>query len=280
MMKIKKLLSPSSWAIHTVLIAYTLIAILPVFLILYNSFKDLDAIFDTPLALPTFETFTLIGYDTVFTQTNFLLYFVNSLVVTLGTLVIVILFGAMTAFFLSEYNFKGNVFLTVFITIGIMIPIRLGTVSILKMMVAMDLTNNLISLILVYSAQGIPLAVFIMSEFMNQVPSDLKDAGRIDGLSEYSIFFRIVFPLVRPVAATVGIFTMIPLWNDLWFPLILTSSDSTKTITLGAQQFLGQFVTDWNAVLASLSMAMFPALLLYLVFSRQLIRGITSGAVK
>jgi raffinose/stachyose/melibiose transport system permease protein len=115
---------------------------------------------------------------------------------------------------------------------------------------------------------------------MRQVSDDLKNAGRIDGLSEYKIFFRLVFPLVRPALATVAVFTMIPIWNDLWFPLILAPGEATKTITLGAQSFIGQFLTDWNAVLAALSLAILPILVLYLIFSRQLIRGLTSGAVK
>ena len=126
----------------------------------------------------------------------------------------------------------------------------------------------------------VTLAVFILSEFMKQVSDDLKNAGRIDGLSEYTIFFRLVLPLVRPSMATVAVFTMIPIWNDLWFPLILAPSEETKTVTLGAQLFLGQFVTNWNAVLAALSLAIIPVLILYVIFSRQLIRGITSGAVK
>jgi raffinose/stachyose/melibiose transport system permease protein len=94
------------------------------------------------------------------------------------------------------------------------------------------------------------------------------------------IFFRLVLPLVRPPMATVAVFTMIPIWNDLWFPLILAPSDTTKTVTLGTQMFLGEFVTNWNAVLAALSLAMLPVLVLYVIFSRQMIRGITSGAVK
>ena len=142
------------------------------------------------------------------------------------------------------------------------------------------LVNTLTALILVYTAQGLPLAIFILSEFMKQVSDDLKNAGRIDGLSEYTIFFRLVLPLVRPAMATVAVFTMIPIWNDLWFPLILAPSEATKTVTLGAQMFIGQFVTNWNAVLAALSLAILPVLILYLIFSRQLIRGITSGAVK
>ncbi len=100
------------------------------------------------------------------------------------------------------------------------------------------------------------------------------------GCREYTIFFRLVLPLVRPSMATVAVFTMIPIWNDLWFPLILAPSEETKTVTLGAQLFLGQFVTNWNAILAALSLAIMPVLILYVIFSRQLIRGITSGAVK
>ena len=108
-----------------------------------------------------------------------------------------------------------------YLALGIMIPIRLGTVAILQLMVASGLVNTLTALILVYTAQGLPLAVFILSEFMKSVSADLKNAGRIDGLSEYTIFFRLVLPLVRPAMATVAVFTMIPIWNDLWFPLIL-----------------------------------------------------------
>jgi raffinose/stachyose/melibiose transport system permease protein len=161
-----------------------------------------------------------------------------------------------------------------------MIPIRICTVAIMKMMVAPGLVNKLTALVLVYTAQGLPLAVFILTEFMQQVSKDLKDAGRIDGLSEYAIFFRLVLPLVRPAMATVAVFNMIPIWNDLWFPLILAPSEATKTLTLGSQVFIGQFVTNWNAVLAALSMAIIPVVTLYVIFSRQLIRGITSGAVK
>ena len=139
-----------------------------------------------------------------------------------------------------------------------MIPIRIGTVAILEMMVATGLVNTLMALILVYTAQGLPLAVFILSEFMRQVSDDLKNAGRIDGLSEYTIFFRLVLPLVRPAMATVAVFNMIPIWNDLWFPLILAPAEETKTLTLGSQVFIGQFVTDWNAVLSALSMAILP----------------------
>jgi raffinose/stachyose/melibiose transport system permease protein len=266
--------------VHVALLGYTLIALFPVFLTVVNSFKDRASIFRSPLSVPLPSTFSLIGYQTVLGQGNFVIYFENSAIVTISSIVIVLLFGAMAAFALSEYRFRGNLLTGLYMAIGIMIPIRLGTVAILQGMVAAGLVNTLTALILVYTAQGLPLAIFILSEFMRTVSDDLKNAGRIDGLTEYAIFFRLVLPLVKPAMATVAVFTMIPIWNDLWFPLILAPSEATKTVTLGSQIFIGQFVTNWNAVLAALSMAILPILVLYVIFSRQLIRGITSGAVK
>ncbi|MBY4606198.1 carbohydrate ABC transporter permease [Rhizobium sp. 9T] len=266
--------------VHLALSAYTLVALFPVFLTIVNSFKDRASIFREPLMIPTPSTFSLVGYQTVLGQGDFATYFQNSFIVTIISILLVLLFGAMAAFALSEYRFRGNALLGLYMAIGIMIPIRLGTVAILQGMVAAGLVNTLTALILVYTAQGIPLAIFILSEFMRTVSDDLKNAGRIDGLSEYAIFFRLVLPLVRPAMATVAVFTMIPIWNDLWFPLILAPSEATKTVTLGSQIFIGQFVTNWNAVLAALSLAILPILVLYVIFSRQLIRGITSGAVK
>ncbi|TNM66585.1 carbohydrate ABC transporter permease [Aliirhizobium smilacinae] len=266
--------------IHLALISYTLIALFPVFLTLVNSFKSRNAIFRDPMAIPTPSTFSLVGYETVLKQGDFFGYFQNSMIVTVVSIAFVLLFGAMAAFALSEYRFRGNLLMGLYLALGIMIPIRLGTVAILQGMVAAGLVNTLTALVLVYTAQGLPLAIFILSEFMRTVSDDLKNAGRIDGLSEYAIFFRLVLPLVRPAMATVAVFTMIPIWNDLWFPLILAPGEATKTVTLGAQMFIGQFVTNWNAVLSALSLAILPVLVLYVIFSRQLIRGITSGAVK
>ncbi len=267
-------------AAHAVLVTYVLIALFPVFVILINSLKTRKAIFGDPLGMPVGERFSLVGYEEVLRQGDFFLYFQNSLVVTVASLFFVLLFGSMAAYALAEYRFRGNLLLGLYLALGIMIPIRIGTVAILEMMVATGLVNTLTALVLVYTAQGLPLAVFILSEFMRQVSDDLKNAGRMDGLSEYVIFFRLVLPLVRPAMATVAVFNMIPIWNDLWFPLILAPAEETKTLTLGSQVFIGQYVTNWNAVLAALSMAILPVLALYVIFSRQLIRSITSGAVK
>jgi len=267
-------------AAHAVLIAYTCVALFPVLFIVMNSLKSRRAIFAAPLALPGPGTFDPVGYTTVLGGGAFGTYFANSLIVTLASLAGILAFGSMAAFALAEYRFGLNTLTGLYLMLGIMIPIRLGTIGILELMVGTHLVNTLFALILVYIASGLPIAVFVLTEFMRTISDDLKNAGRIDGLSEYQIYFSLVLPLVRPALSTVAVFTMIPIWNDLWFPLILAPGDATKTITLGAQQFIGQYVTDWNAVLAALSLSVVPVIVLYLLFSKNLIRGITSGAVK
>lgn len=266
---------------HLILLAYTAVALFPIILIIINSFKTRRAIFQDPydVVLPNDEFWTLKGYETVFDRGNFEQYFMNSTVVTLGALFLILLTGAMAAFALSEYKFRGNALLGLYMAIGIMVPIRLGTVSLLRLMDRLHLIDTLFALILVYTAAGLPLAIFVMSNFMQQVPRDLKDAARVDGASEYRIF-GMILPLVRPAIGTVAVFNMIPIWNDLWFPLLLAPSEDVKTVTLGAQVFLGQFERDWNAILSSLTLSMLPIIILYIIFSRQLIRGLTAGAVK
>jgi len=265
--------------VYIVLLGAMVVALFPIVLIVFNSFKERKAIFGSPLMPPTPGTFSLIGYEKVLARSNFDLYFRNSLIVTLAAMFLILLFGSMAAYALSEYKFRGNVILGLYLALGIMIPIRLGTVSILRLVVAMKLVNTLAALVLVYTAMGLPLTIFILTQFMRQVPREMKEAARIDGASEYRIY-GLILPLVRPAIAAVAVFTMIPIWNDLWFPLILAPGENTKTVTLGAQQFLGQFVSDWNAVLSSLALAMLPILILYLLFSKQLIRGLTAGSGK
>ncbi len=270
-------IAPSAIGKHGVLIGYTLIALVPIALVVMNSFKTRNAIFRTPVALPTADTFTTVGYETLGKRGDFGSYVANSVVVTGASLVLVLLLGAMAAFALARYRFMGSRLLGLYLALGIMIPIRLGTVSTLTLLRDLGLTNTLLGLVLVYTAAGLPLAVFVLSSFFREVPRDLEDAARVDGAGHWRIF-TMVARLARPALAAVAVLTMIPVWNDLWWPLIV--SPGVPTLTLGTQQFLSQFVSDWNAVLAALTVAMIPMLVLYVVFNRQFVRGIMGGAVK
>lgn len=264
---------------NLILIFFCVLALAPLGVVVVNSFKTRDAIFNNPYDLPTSETFSLLGYQTVQAQSDFGLYYRNSAIVTLTSLGLILLFGAMISYALAQFKFRGSNLLLVYALIGLIIPIRMGSVSLLRFIVSLNLVNTHLALILIYIAQGLPLAIFVLTPFMRQLPHDLLDAARIDGASELRIF-RLMVPLVRPALATVAAFTIIPVWNDLWFPLIIAPGASTRTVTLGAMQFVGQFSSNWNALLAALTIAAVPIILLYLIFSRQLLAGLTSGAIK
>jgi raffinose/stachyose/melibiose transport system permease protein len=136
--------------------------------------------------------------------------------------------------------------------------------------------DTLTALVLVYTAMSIPLAVTLMMTYFRTVPVELKEAARIDGANEWQTFL-IALPLVRPGLAAVATVTMLPIWNDLWFPLILAPGKGNQTVTLGVQQFVGQFLNDYPALLAGLTLGALPLVLLFTVFSRQFIKGLSQG---
>jgi raffinose/stachyose/melibiose transport system permease protein len=265
---------------HAVLLTYTAVACGPILLIILNSFKTLRGIFDSPFSLPTPDIFSLAGYEEVFKRADMLAYFLHSGVVTVLAVALVLVLGAMVAHAIVEYRLPAKNLVFLYFILGILIPIRLGTVSLIRVVDAFGLTNSLASLVFVYTAMCMPMAVFIFRNFFEHVPQELKDAARIDGANEFQLFWRILVPIIRPGVGTVAVFAMIPMWNDLWFASVLTPSQATETVPLGVQVFIGQYTTNWPAVLASLTLAMVPLIVLYMLFSRQLVRGLTEGALK
>jgi raffinose/stachyose/melibiose transport system permease protein len=129
-------------------------------------------------------------------------------------------------------------------------------------------------------ATGVPIAILILTAFIRRLPQDLMDAARIDGASEWKVYHSLVLPLIRPALATVGIFNLIPVWNDFWFPLILIRSKEYRTVPLGVSLLFGQYQTNWTNILAALSLASIPIIILYILLSSQFIKGLTAGAVK
>ena len=266
----------SATLVHALLIVFALVAILPILVVVLNSFKTTMGIFGAPFAIPTAETFNLDGYKNVFTRGNFGVNYANSIIVTVSTIVATIVLATGAAWALVEYKVRITPLLTGFFIIGIMLPIRLGTVPIIQLMVATGLIDSLIALVLVYTAMQLPLAIALMMTYFRSVPGELKEAARMDGASEFRVL-GIALPLVRPGLAAVASITMLPVWNDLWFPLILAPSKANQTVTLGVQQFVGQFQSDYPALLAALTLGALPLIVLFSVFSRQFIQGLSAG---
>jgi raffinose/stachyose/melibiose transport system permease protein len=265
--------------VHALLIFFVLLALGPICIVILNSFKTTPAIFGGPFDLPTVKTFSVDGYIRVFTRGNFLLNYRNSLIVTVSTIVLTVVFSALAAYGLTEYRLKITPVIAGLFVVGIMLPIRLGTVPILEIMIAWQLVDTLTSLILVYTAMSVPIAVTLMMAYFRTVPTEIKEAARMDGAGEFRTFL-IVLPVVKPGLAAVATLTMLPVWNDLWFPLILAPSKNNQTVTLGVQQFVGQFLSDYPALLAALTLGVVPLVVLYVLFSRQFIRGLSQGVGK
>ena len=147
-------------------------------------------------------------------------------------------------------------------------------------MKALNTVNTLFSLYPVYIAMGLPTAVFILTEFIHGLPGEMYEAGYMDGAGRFRIWYRIVIPLIRPALATVAIYNLVPIWNDLWFPLIFITKESSKTVLLAVTRLQGQYSTDWPKVLTILAMSALPVIALYLTMAQSFIKGLTAGAVK
>ncbi|GAA4198515.1 carbohydrate ABC transporter permease [Streptosporangium oxazolinicum] len=264
---------------HGLLIVFALLAIAPILVIVVNSFKTTPGIFNEPFALPNSETFSLAGYDRVFNRGDFVLNYRNSLIVTVGSTVLTLVLATLAAFALTEYKVRFAPVVGGFFVLGIMLPIRLGTVPIIKTMISWQLMDTLVALILVYTAMSLPLAIALLMTYFKAVPAAVKEAARIDGAGELQTL-SIVLPMVRPGLAAVASVTMLPIWNDLWFPLILAPGRANQTVTLGVQQFVGQFLNDYPALLGALTLGAVPLVVLFVVFSRQFVQGLSQGIGK
>ncbi|WP_066370827.1 carbohydrate ABC transporter permease [Herbidospora mongoliensis] len=264
---------------HGLLIFFALLAVAPILVIVVNSFKTTQGIFGEPFALPNADTFSLGGYERVFTRGQFVVNYRNSLIVTVGATVATLVLATLAAFALTEYKVRFAPLVGGFFVLGIMLPIRLGTVPIIKTMISWQLMDTLTALILVYTAMSLPLAIALLMTYFKAVPGAIKEAARIDGAGELRTL-SIVLPMVRPGLAAVASVTMLPVWNDLWFPLILAPSRENQTVTLGVQQFVGQFLNDYPALLGALTLGAVPLIVLFVVFSRQFVQGLSAGIGK
>ena len=263
---------------HIVLCIWLLIVLFPLYVLIISSFKDRDGIYTNAFGLP--EVWNYSNYIEVFTRGEFIIYFQNSLIVVLLSLFLLLIFASLASYALAKWRGRFSSVLFFFLIAGMMMPIRIASIRLIAIIRALGLVDTIWALIPIYVAMGLPIAVFILTEFIRQIPDELSEAALIDGCSRFNILRRIVVPLLKPAIATVAIYNLVPFWNDLWFPLILISSEKSKTLMLGVTRLFGQYQTDWSKVMAVLVMASLPVIILYLIMSRQFIKGMTAGAIK
>ncbi len=263
---------------HIILSVWSILVLIPLWIMVINSFKSKLAIYRSPFGLP--DQWTLDGYLSVFSRSSFPRYFFNSIAITTISIAGIIILASLAAYAIARWKSRVSTAVFLFFLAGMMIPIRIGSINLLMILRNLGLLDQLIGLLPIYIAMGMPIGVFVLTEFMRTVPPELTQSAYIDGAGDFRIFWQIVLPLTRPAMATVAIFNLVVLWNDLWFPLIFIRSESQRTLMLGVTRLFGQYQTDWTLILSTLTVATVPIVLLYVLMAKQFIAGLTAGAVK
>ncbi len=271
-------ISRNKMLVQILLISNTILMLYPILIMFFSAFKSTSDIFTNPFALPNFTN--LANFARIIRETNFLTYLGNSILVTSASLASILIFGSMAAYAIARYKFRGSTFLFMFFLAGLMVPLKLAIIPLFIQFRDLGILDTRLSLILLYTAMGLPSTVFILTGFLRSLPGELEDAARIDGASEPKIMIFIMMPLTKPALVIAGIHNAVPIWNDFFFPLVFIHTDANKTLPQGLTTFMGEFSTDWGALFAGLSLSALPIIFIYIILSRHFIAGMTYGSVK
>jgi N-acetylglucosamine transport system permease protein len=264
------------------LIAWSLCVLYPLIWTILSSLKDNKQFFlgkpwDLPKLPLLWSNFTF-----VWEKYNFGHNFVNSLVVTLVSTIFGVLLSATTAYVIARFSFRGNGLLYYSYLSYMMIPTFLGIIPLFFLLNDLHLTNSLFGLTLVYMVTAVPFAVFVLVSFFKSLPSELEESAAIDGASHYGIFFRIMLPLAKPGLMSVAIITVLNIWNEYVFALVLINDPSKYTLPVAIAVMQGemQYRTEWGPLFAALIISMGPTIIFYSIFQKQITGGMTAGALK
>lgn len=263
------------YILFTVLLILFLI---PFFLVLLNSFKSNKEIIMNPLSLP--EKINLTGYAKAFMAMNYLQTFRNSLIITVLSIVFIILFAVMCAYFFARNNWKINKIIFMVMVASMIIPFQTIMIPIVRNFSAINAVDNIFMVVVFYVGAHISMAVFMFHGFIKNIPVELDEAATIDGCTSFQILFKIIFPLLKPIISTVAVLDILAIWNDFLLPYILLQSNSLKTLPLMTYSFFGQYSIDYSLVCSGLIMSILPVIVIYAFLQKQIIDGVVAGAIK
>ncbi|MDX9810310.1 MAG: carbohydrate ABC transporter permease [Spirochaetales bacterium] len=276
--KKKNKISVSSIVLYIFLIVHALFVIAPLFLMIMTSLKSNMEIMRNPMSLPT--KIVLSGYLKLFRDSKVLIYVKNSILITVISLGASLTLSVFLSYALARYKGKWVDRLYFFFLAGMIIPIRLGVLFLNDLLNTLGLLDTYWAVIFVYVAMTIPFSMFIMTGYIRMIPQEMDEAAFIDGCSSFMMIPKMMVPLLKPSIATVAIYNFIPVWNDIYFPLIFISSQSKRPFMLYVTLFFGQYQTDWNLVFSALTFATAVSLVFYAFGSKHLVKGLTAGAIK
>ena len=250
----------------------------PIFMMVLSGFKTTSEIFMSPFSFP--ERLNTENFQVIWNKTDVPRYFLNSVIVTLSSIILLLVTGTMAAYAIARYKFRGTLMVSLFFLSGLMLPIRLAIIPLFIQLKYLGLIDSLLGLIFIYTAMSLPATVFILTGFLRSLPKELEDSARMDGASELRIMIDIMVPLISPALVIAGIYSAVPIWNDFFFPLIFIQSPEWKTLAQGLTSFFGEYSINYGVLYAGLSLASLPMILIFIVQSRRFIAGMTAGALK
>jgi raffinose/stachyose/melibiose transport system permease protein len=264
-----------------VLVILALAFIAPIIIVLMNSFKDKFSISDTPFALPTADTFSgLDNYVSGIEKTDYWSAFGYTLYITLLSLAVIVLFDAMTAWYITRVKSKYSSALFYLFIFSMVVPFQMVMFTMSKTANILHIDNPT-GIVLLYLGFGSGMAVFLYSGFVKSIPIDIEEAALIDGCNPIQEFFMVVFPIMKPIAITVAILDAMWIWNDYLMPYLVLDIKSVKTISIAVQYLQGGYGSrDMGAMMAVLVLTIIPIVVFYLACQKYIIKGIVAGAVK
>ena len=263
---------------YTILVLVMIGILVPIVILIFGGLKTRGEMYSRPYTIPNPPHFE--NYTRIFSQKSFWVMLGNSVIVMVATTAGILVVCSLAAFVFSHLKFKGKGFAFNFLTLGLMFPITVAIMPVYLVIRQMNLTNTLLAVILVQIAFDISGNILILRGFFNAIPSELQDAAYIDGCTTFDYFWRILLPLARPGLSAVAALSMIKSWNDLLTPLVLVDRDNLWTLPLGTMQFQGQYGQDLALVAAFVTLSALPTVIFYLIAEKQIVSGLTAGAVK
>ncbi|PTV93620.1 raffinose/stachyose/melibiose transport system permease protein [Halanaerobium saccharolyticum] len=271
-------ISMTKFVIYMVLIAWASTTILPLLWVANNSFRTTTQIVDAPFSLP--DSFNLANYVTATERINILNSYKNSLIMSGTTVLLVLLFGGMAGYAMSRFKFKFRGFINKMIVVALMIPAFVTVVPVYEIFIDLGIVNTYLALILPHTAGNLVFATMMLSAYMSSVSTEIEEAALLDGATRWQIFSRIFVPISRPAFATVGIFTFLWSYNDLFSALVFVPNKSVQPITVLLNQVKSQYGTDLGLQATAVIVTVIPVLLVYIILQKHIIKGLTQGAVK
>ena len=263
--------------INILLFILAIVAIYPLYWLVLNSFKTNNELFTNSLAFPEVLSFNnyVLAWDRGLSK-----FFLNSVYVSILSVGLTVLLGALAAYGLSRFEFKAKKLIFILILGGLMLPEQVSLVPLYKLLQKIHLYNTHWAMIVPYVAFRIPFAVFLMRSYFLSFPKDIEEAAYIDGYGSFSIFLKIVLPISKPILAAAAIMTLNFVWNEFIFALVFVENENIMTIPIGLMSFKGKVRADWTILLAGITIASIPMVALYLSMQKQFVRGLMAGSTK